>query len=298
MIKIRVPATTANMGPGFDCIGMALELYNYLSVVESEKPLAIDVINEGNLKIPRNEENLIYRSMCTFYDEIGKKIPNIKLVQEDFIPHTRGLGSSAACIVSGLVAANELSASQLSKDDLAQIAAKIEGHPDNSTPAIFGGLVVGAIEPTTLKLSYVKLDIPQNFSFAVMIPDFPLATEKARKVLPKEVPLSDAVFNASRAALLVASIFSGNINNLKIAFDDKLHQPYRKSIIPNMENIFNKAYELSANGVFLSGAGPTIISVFSDNAFVPEMKNYLATLSNKWDLVLLKPDMNGVVVEK
>lgn len=298
MIKIRVPATTANMGPGFDSIGMALSLYNYLTVSESDKPLEIEIMNDVHSKIPRNKENLIYRSMCKFYDEVGKKIPSIKMVQEDFIPHTRGLGSSAACIVAGLCAANELSSSNLSKDDLAQIAAKIEGHPDNSTPAIMGGLVVGAIEPQTSKLNYVKLNVPNNLSFAVMIPDFPLATEKARKVLPKQIPLADAVFNSSRSALLIASLVSGNFDNLKIAFDDRLHQPYRKSIIPHMEDIFNKAYENSAKGVFLSGAGPTIISAFNNDSFVENMNSYLSSLNSRWDLVLLEPDTNGVVVEK
>jgi homoserine kinase len=213
---------------------------------------------------------------------------------------TRGLGSSAACVVGGLVAANELSGKRLGKQQLARIAAQIEGHPDNSTPAIVGGIVVGAMDGKNL--DYIKIDtaeiVKKGLSFSVMIPDFRLSTEKARGVFPPNYTMKDAVFNASRSALMVASLLTGNLDKLMVSMDDRLHQPYRQSIIPGMAEIFKEAKKLGAKGVFLSGAGPTLIAVNDRPFFNVEMKDFLAALPNQWRLTELEPDNNGVVVEK
>lgn len=296
MLHIKTPATTANMGCGFDCIGMALKLYNSLWVEEIENGLNINVLKQQSIPIPTETNNLIYKTIVDFYKILGKKVPGLSLIQEDNIPLTRGLGSSAACIVSGLLAGNGISKAKLKTNELVEIAAKIEGHPDNSTPALLGGIVVGAMADKGPK--YVKVDPPEDLEFAVMIPNFPLSTEKARKVLPKAITLKDAVYNISRAGLLMASILTKNYDNLNVAMDDKLHQPYRKFIIPGMENIFKKAKEYGAKGVFLSGAGPTIIAVIHDNdAFKKVMSNYLRVHHSSFELHMIEPERNGAYAE-
>lgn len=294
MIKVKVPATTANMGPGFDSIGMALTLYNIVYAEEIASGLEI-VIQDGNPNIPTDESNLIYKTICFFYDNIGKPVPGLRIIQQDSIPHTRGLGSSAACIVAGLHIANALSNSFFSKEELVQMAAQIEGHPDNTTPAILGGMTVGAMNNEDMK--YVKIRVADNLHFAVMIPDFTLSTELAREALPKEVSLQDAVFNASRAGLLTASMITGDLDNLSLAMQDKLHQPYRLKLIPHMDEILDEARGYGAKGAFLSGAGPTLIAVVKNVvAFRREMVSYLADLENDWQVQMLQADNEGAKV--
>ena len=294
MIKVKVPATTANMGPGFDSIGMALTMYNIVYAEKIEKGLEI-IIQDGNPHIPTDENNLIYKTICYFYDNIGKPVPGIRLIQQDAIPHTRGLGSSAACIVAGLHIANAMSQSFFSKEELVQMAAQIEGHPDNTTPALLGGMTIGAMNESDMK--YVKVRVPDTLHFAVMIPDFTLSTELARNALPKEVSLQDAEFNASRAALLAASMMNGDMDNLEIATQDRLHQPYRSKLIPNMDKILDKAKEYGAKGTFLSGAGPTLLAVIKNVVdFRREMVAYLDTLDQKWQVQMLQADNEGAKV--
>lgn len=295
MFKVKVPATTANMGPGFDSIGMALQLYNEIEFEEIESGFEINALNDNNQLIPTDERNLIYKTFKNFFDDADIKLPGIKITQNDSIPLTRGLGSSAACIVAGLIAADKIAGTNLEKKELAEIAAVLEGHPDNSTPAILGGMVSGVIDNE--KLSYVKFDVSDKLDFNVMIPNFTLSTEKARKAVPQSVSLKDAVFNVSRAALLVSSMITGNFDNLKTAVDDRLHQPYRMPMIPDMDKIFEKSYDFGAKAAFLSGAGPTLIAVTHDNSsFKNNMSDYLSLLENSWTIINLKPDINGACI--
>ncbi len=294
MKHIIVPATSANMGSGFDSIGIAFQKYNHLWFIEIEEGLEILINRKQKLKIPTDKNNLIYKTMVGFYELIGKQMPGVRLIQEDYIPLTRGLGSSAACIVAGLMAANDISGCNYSKEELAQIAAKIEGHPDNSNPALLGGMVVGALDKEEMR--HVKLKMPENLSFAVMVPDFPVETEKSRRGLPYTVTRKDAIFNSSRAALLVASMITGNIDNLKMAMDDRLHQQYRLPLIPGMADIFKMADVFGSKGSYLSGAGPTLVSVLTDDTvsgFSEKMNGYLSTIPHKWTLEVLKPDLEG-----
>lgn len=294
MIKVKVPATTANMGPGFDSIGMALKLYNIVYAEEISEGLDI-IIQEGNPDIPTDENNLIYQSICHFYKVIGKTVPGIRLIQQDSIPHTRGLGSSAACIVAGLHIANAMSHSFFSKEELVQMAAQIEGHPDNTTPALLGGMTIGAMNHEDMK--YVKVKVAENIHFAVMIPDFTLSTELARKALPKQIPLADGIFNSSRAALLAASMITGDVDNLSMAMEDRLHQPYRAPLIRNMDAIFDYAKKCGAKGVFLSGAGPTLVAVVKQVvSFRKEMVAYLENLEDNWQVQMLQADQCGAKV--
>ncbi|WP_317854001.1 homoserine kinase [Chakrabartyella piscis] len=298
MIHIQVPATSANMGPGFDCIGVAVQRYNHIWVEEIEKGVLIEVKREQEIKVPLDESNLIYRTMAYFYEQKGLTMPGVHIIQEDFIPMVRGLGSSAACIVGGLVAANALAGNICDQEELAQMAAKLEGHPDNSNPAIFGSMVVGVQTPE--KMQYVRLDLPEDLVFATMVPNFPVSTSAARGVLPTQYSRSDVVFNASRSALLVASILTGQYENLDMAMDDKVHQPYRSTLIPNMDAIFAKAKEFGALACYLSGAGSTLMAMVRQDVseeFDENMKAYLKTLPDGWELSLLQADTTGVRVE-
>lgn len=295
-IHVRVPATTANMGPGFDSIGMALSIYNDIYVEDSNEKLVIESINK-NIIVPTDNKNLIYSTITHFYNILGiGQVPNIKLLQDDNIPLTRGLGSSAACIVSGLLIANEISKSNLSKDDIATIAAKIEGHPDNSTPALMGGLVVGAFSDD--KLEYVKIKVKdiEKLKFTVMIPDFLVATEKARSILPSYYKKEDVVFNISHTALMISAFITGDFERLMSAMDDKIHQPYRKDIIENMENIFDISKKNGAKAVFLSGAGPAIIAISTENTFVGNMQSDLINLKGNWKTLNVSPDLLGAQI--
>lgn len=294
MLHIQVPATTANMGPGFDSIGLALQLYNHLWVEVQDEGLEIQArINPNNI-IPCDETNLIYKSFCHFYKETGiGPVPGLRLIQEDYIPLTRGLGSSAACIVAGLLAANEVSDAKLSRDDLAFMAATVEGHPDNTSPAILGGMVIGVLTSSALHYTKIANHHINSIQFAIMIPSFTLCTEEARAVLPESYTREDMVFNTSRAALMATSFLTGNFELLTAAMDDRIHQPYRSKLIPNMEDIFLQAKVLGAKNVFLSGAGPTLIAVTDNDDFCQQMKEYLNTLPDSWIISFISPDLTG-----
>ncbi len=298
MISIQVPATSANMGPGFDSIGVALQLYNHLWVEEIPEGVEIEVRRKQPIEIPTDETNLIYQTMRHFYEKKGLAMPGVRLVQEDYIPMVRGLGSSAACIVGGLLAANALAGNPCGREELAQMAAMLEGHPDSSNPAIFGSMVVGAQGEKIMR--HVRLELPDDLLFAIMVPDFPVSTEKARGVLPASYSRGDVVYNVSRGALLVASILTGNYENLAMAMEDKIHQPYRKTLIPGMEEIFEAADGFGAAACYLSGAGSTLMAmVRRDGAevFQRKMSAYLRTLPNNWELTLLEPDLEGAKVK-
>ena len=298
MIHIRIPATSANMGPGFDSIGIAVKLYNHIWVEEIPEGLIVEVKRKQEIAVPKDETNLIYQTMKYFYDQKGLKMPGIKIIQEDFIPMVRGLGSSAACIVGGLFAANALAGNIAGKEELAQMAAKLEGHPDNSNPAIFGSMVVGAQDEK--EMNHVRLELPDDLLFATMVPDFPVSTHDSRRVLPDAYSRGEMVFNASRAALLVASMMTGKYENFDMAMEDCVHQPYRAQLIPGMNEIFAHAKEFGAVASYLSGAGSTLMAMVTKEkaeAFEEKMSEYLSTLAHNWKLNLLEADMQGVLVE-
>ena len=296
MIKIKVPATTANLGPGFDCIGMALSIYNYVNVQEGTSDES-DLVIHGPDGVPTGKDHLIYKTISDFFSQAGKKLPPLTIWQEDYIPMTRGLGSSAACVVAGLLAANVLAKTGLTTKELIQIAAQIEGHPDNSTPALVGGLVVGAM--TEERLEYIRVPRQgwENLRFALLVPDFELSTEKARSVLPKNYSREDVVHNTSRAALLIAALISGDFEKLSYALDDRIHQPYRLPLVPDMDGIFEEARKNGAYNAFLSGAGPTLIAATENANFLPQMKDFLYNLPNRWAISWVRPDFMGATIE-
>ncbi len=255
-IKVSVPATSANVGSGFDALGLAVTLYNTATFEESD---ALDISAADGIRIPRGESNLIYRSAKTLFDRVGKRMPALKIVQTNPIPMARGLGSSSACIIAGLLGANRMLGDVLDKQELLTLATAIEGHPDNVAPALLGGLTSSVFEGG--QVYSVKRDVDQSLCFAAFVPDYKLLTEAARAALPKEVPHKDAVYNLARAALVPAAFCEGRHDLLGVATEDRLHQPYRLPLMPGAKEVFAIAKECGAKAVYVSGAGSTVMAV-------------------------------------
>lgn len=295
MIRIKIPATSANLGAGFDSLGLALNLYNYINMEFSDK---IDISSADSTKVPTGENNLVYSSAEYLFNLAGKKLDGLKIIQENNVPMTRGLGSSSTCIVGGLVGANALLNNIYSTEDIVNIAARIEGHPDNTTPAILGGIVTSALYEN--RVYYTKQDVVSDLNFIALVPDFKLSTALARNCLPTEISHADARFNISRASLFATSLLQGKYENLKVAVDDKLHQPYRLELIKFGREVFKQAYDNSAYAVYISGAGPTIMSIVSrDNAsFISKMRVFLNNNNLRgWDIKKLSVDNIGTTIE-
>jgi len=294
VIRVRVPATAANIGPGFDCLGMALNIYNDIEVEEWNEGLSISILGEKCGDVPVDETNLVYTSMKKVFDRVGFFPKGIRLKQKNGIPVTRGLGSSAACIVSGMIAANALAGFPIDKKELLRMAVEEDGHPDNVVPAMMGGITAACVDGG--EVLYVKIQPPESIKFAVMIPDIKIKTVKAREIIPRMIPLEDAVFNIGRTAMLVASLMAGKTGNLFAATQDRLHQPYRKVLIPHWDEVYSHSLELGARGVFLSGSGPTIIAVldrdYSD--FIRHMKEFVSSFEQRWEVRLAEFCHHGV----
>ena len=284
VIKVRVPATAANIGPGFDCLGVALNIYNDIEVEECNEGLSINISGERCGDVPVDETNLVYRSMKKVFDVAGFSPKGIRLNQKNGIPITRGLGSSAACIVGGMTAANALAGFPFDKNELMKMAVEADGHPDNVVPAMMGGMTAACMEDG--EVLYVKIQPPEGIKFAVMIPDVMVKTAKARMIIPRTIPLEDAVFNIGRTAVLVASFLTGSTDNLMTATQDRIHQPYRKALIPHWDEVYSYSRELGAKGVFLSGSGPTIIAILDKgySHFVQQMKVFVSSFEEHWEV--------------
>lgn len=296
MVKIRVPATSANIGSGFDAIGLAVNLYNYITMEEHDELL---IKSYDGVLVPGDKSNLVYTTVRHLYELCGVPFKGLKLGQINNIPMTRGLGSSSACVIGGLKGANRLMGNPVPDDELINIAAGLEGHPDNSTPALTGGLVTAVY--TGEKVYYVKQEIKNDLRFVALIPDFELPTAQARAVLPERIDRADGVFNLARAALMSVSLYSGNYQNLVIAADDRLHQPYRLGLIPGGEAVMQACREHGAYASFISGAGPTIMAIVDQKhtGFTENMQTALHALGlTGWRICSMEIDNVGTVVER
>ncbi|MEE1076641.1 MAG: homoserine kinase [Acutalibacteraceae bacterium] len=295
MIRIQIPATSANLGSGFDSLGIALTMYNQVWMEVSDETL---ITSKDDIKVPTDKSNLIYWSAEHLYKVCGKQFPGLTIIQENNIPMTRGLGSSSACIVAGLVGANRFLGNPLTKKDLVNLASEIEGHPDNTTPALMGGLVTSAIDGG--KVYSVSVPVAENIRFGVFIPPFELSTEYARGVLPETYTKEQAVFNLSRSSLMTSSLFSGSLENLRVAVQDQLHQPYRKSLIKGYDTVFRTSYELGSYGTYISGAGPTIIAIIDDKHTADFENHAINSLEEKgctgWRFTVLSADSEGAKI--
>jgi homoserine kinase len=255
---IRVPATTANLGSGFDCLGLALGLYNTIQVAPAQA-LELVVEGEGAASLPRHAGNRVAQAMQRACEAIGKPSPPLRLRMRNAIPLARGLGSSAAAAVGGILAANHWYGDPLPPVELLRLATDLEGHPDNVAPALLGGLCVVTVDdghPVA-----VKIEWPPELRCVVYVPDAPLSTAKARAVLPATLTRADAVFNVGRAALWVAALTQSRYELLRLATQDRIHQTYRSTLIAGFDDVVAAALYAGARGAFLSGAGSSIAAV-------------------------------------
>lgn len=291
MIKVTVPATTANIGPGFDTLGLALDMYNVYEFEEISEGLVI----EGCADKYKNENNLVYKSFQTIADIIGRKVKGLRISMTADIPVSRGLGSSSACIVGGVFGANSMLGGNLSKNELFKIAVGIEGHPDNIAPAVYGGLTASIVEDgTPYCMSY---NISDKLKFCALIPDFETSTCEARKLLPKEISFQDAVFNVSRTAVLLKALEEGSFQIINIALKDKLHHKYRKILIHECDDIKKICVENGSKALFISGSGPTLMNIIENSDFTNKIKDSIMNLKYKWEIRYLSADTKGVIVE-
>ena len=263
---VRVPATTANMGPGFDCLGMALDIWNTIIVeTDSAEPEKVVIRGEGRDSLSTGSDNLVYSSFRHVYDGLGLPLPPVRISCENAIPLGRGLGSSAAAVAGGLLAGSRLSGANLTNERILELAAEIEGHPDNAAAAVMGGCRIVVSDGDRLVTDTVS--VPDELKAVLFVPDVPMATEEARGLLPATIDRQDAVFNIGRTALLVNALASGNLEYLSIATEDVLHQPARQKIFFPMKNIFRAAMSAGALGVFLSGAGSSVLALARDREY-------------------------------
>lgn len=303
-ISVKVPATTANFGSGFDCLGMALPIYNVITIEETVLPgtgIEINIMSETDSAdefaiehIPTDENNIVFKAVEMLYNSIGQTPSELKINIKSQIPIAKGLGSSASVIVGGLMAANELLGRPADEAALLSIATEVEGHPDNVTPAIVGGLVLTSQEDDG-SIIYRKLSWPEEWHITVCIPDYELATDIARSVLPAAVPMKDATFNTRRIAMFVEALHSKDAELMKLALQDKLHQPYRTKLVPGLPEIIeNLKHEENVLGCVLSGAGPSILVISQKN----NLDKIKSIVRDTWADLNVKTDIRTLKVEE
>ncbi len=302
MVKVRIPATTANLGSGFDCLGMALSLYLEIEMEKIAQGFVFEAKGDGLDTLPSDESNLIYKAVSLVMDKAEISLANrgIKITIKSDIPIARGLGSSAAAIIGGIVGASELYELNLSREEILHMAFILEGHFDNIVPALIGGLTI-SYRNQKGQIRWVKLDIPHNLKAVVGIPSFILSTEEMRKVLPKQVSLEDAVDNLSKSALLVNALQQSKWELIPEAMQDRLHQPFRLPFIKGAKNIFSEVQKSGLAGVALSGSGPTIISLVKEGLekeIVKIMKKTFSDAELKSSVKVLDPDTEGITIER
>ncbi len=290
-VTIQAPATSANMGPGFDCLGIALDIWNTVHVETDSTGFEIHGL--GRDELPAGNENLIARSFRLACEEAGEIPPKVKFTCENNIPLGRGLGSSSAAAVAGIVAANELIDRPLIDSQILALAARIEGHPDNSAAALYGGCQVVVRDQDRLITSTIP--IPQRLRIVLFVPEKPMPTAEARSVLPSKISMQDAVFNIGRVGLLVNSLANDSLDHLAIATQDRLHQPARQTIFHPMKVIMRAALDAGAHAAFLSGAGSTILALASDHEMTIgyEMAEAASKSGIDGDVIITNPTPKG-----
>ncbi len=285
-VSIRVPATTANLAAGFDSMGCALQLYNVLTFTEAET-LSFSGCEEAY----QNEDNLAWQAYDRVISALGlpKEYVHVDIRAE--IPVSRGLGSSAALLAAGAMAANALHGSPLSREELLALCTELEGHPDNVAPALLGGLTASFMSGgEVVSVSYA---VHPALRFVALIPDFPLSTHAARSVLPARVPYADAVFNTAHAAVLPKAMELGDEKLLAAALQDTLHQPYRRHLIHEYDEVEALAADLGCHAFCISGAGPTLLALTTDADFAVKMSERVKFLSRVWRVAELPVDLTG-----
>ncbi len=262
---MRVPGSTSNLGPGFDALGMALTIYNHLTVrTTSGTGIRIAVQGMGADLLPGDETNLFFQAAAATAERAGKALPGLEVEMVNHIPLARGLGSSSTAIVAGITAANLLLGEPFSESERLDLATELEGHPDNVSACLLGGLTISSI--SNGQVACIRALPPPHLRAVVAVPHFELKTEAAREALPEQVSHREAVFNLSHACLVTAALLCGDLQALKIGMHDRLHQPYRSPLIPGFDRVLEAAAGAGALGACLSGAGPTLLAFATEGA--------------------------------
>ncbi len=292
-VTFRVPATTSNMGPGFDTFGCAFALYNRFTLSPAEENRIV-----GSDPAFAGEENPFLTGFREACQKAGVKAPAIQVVMETDIPSTGGLGSSASLLVGGIGGANRLLGLGMTKSEIAELASRLEGHPDNAVPAVFGGLRAALLDENTLW--QVAYPLSTRWRFCALIADFTVSTRRFRAMLPEHISRSDALFNSSRAALLPAALAGEDPSLLTAVLHDRLHEPYRLPAIPDAAFLRDLITELGACGFFLSGSGSTCMAIYTEEDFPTRLTRALASpvisgkLTNRWRPLPLVVDWEGL----
>ena len=290
--KVKVPATIANLGPGFDSLAMAIDIWNSVIVKLGQQKIVVDGFGQNSL--PKDQTNLVYVSICKVFQQLQRTVPSLTIECYNNIPIKKGLGSSAASIIAGLLLGNALCNNQLSDIEILQLANEIEGHSDNVAACLFGGCQI-VVNNNNSVISNSKINVSEDFDLIIFVPDKTTSTDDSRTIVPQNISLGDAVFNIGRTALLV-NLLNNNINeNLKLATEDKLHQPHRIKLIPGLNEIIDSSIKSGSLGSFLCGSGPSIVAITKSN--VDEIsKNITKTASNvniQGQIILSKPTTTG-----
>ena len=292
IITVKAPASSANLGPGFDSLGVALNMYNTAEFEILDSGLEILIMDDADF-LPQNEENYVYKSFKHVYEKAGKPVPGVRIKLWSDIPVSRGLGSSSSSIILGLMGANRALGDYFSKDELVNMATEVEGHPDNVAPAILGGFVAAIYENG--KVTYSRTDVPDTVRFAAIIPDFYMQTKAARGILPKYIPFRNGVYNLSHASLVTAAFTTGKFELLRYAIKDRMHQRYRFPKIKSSDFVVRNARRYGALCSYLSGAGPTIMAILDKDfeQFQDKMNKLIKTNLKGWKLEILTVDNEG-----
>lgn len=295
-VAVRVPATSANLGPGFDTLGLALSVYDELTVTALEAGrLEIEVEGAGADAVPRDATHLVVRSIAYAFDAMGQGLPGLRLEGRNVIPHGRGLGSSGAAVVSGLLAAKGLLEGivDIDADTLLRLATELEGHPDNVAPALFGGLTIAWVDASGPQ--HKKLLVHRGVSPIVFVPEFTMSTSVARSLQPLHVSREDAVFNVSRSALLIAAL-TQSPELLMAATEDKLHQSYRAAAMPETDKLV-QALRTAGFAAVVSGAGPSVLVLADGPGRRLEAAHLVASHADTpWEALMLAVDFKGGTV--
>lgn len=294
-VSVKVPATSANLGPGFDTLGMALSYYDELEVeAVAGSGAVVEIVGEGAGEVPTDESNLVVRSIAYVFEKVGIAVPGLKLKAHNVIPHGRGMGSSGAAVVSGIVAAKGLleGVVDFTPERLLQLATDLEGHPDNVAPALFGGLTIAWED--TKGPHHKKLIVHRGVSPLELVPNFKMSTATARALQPESVPHEDAVFNVSRSALLVAAL-TQSPELLMAATEDRLHQEYRSEAMPEAGKVI-ELMRANNHAAVVSGAGPSVLVLASDPAERMEAAKLAAENFPQWRALVLAVDFKGATV--
>lgn len=291
-ITIRLPASTANLGSGFDVLGLALGLYNTIEMETTSRGVEVTVEGEGAERLQgEGKRSLVVRAAEAAFAHLGVTPPGLKVHLRNEIPLKRGLGSSGTACLGGIIGAAELTGRPLSPQEILKLALPLEGHPDNITPSLVGGLTASCLSEGEVR--YVKIPLPEAITVVAVIPEQQLSTAEARRALPRQVPFADAVHNVSRVALLVGAMVAGDLSLLDEATRDRLHQPYRAKLLPGMEEVLEVARRGGALAAFLSGAGSTVVALVNQGA-----ETVGAEMAEAWACIGLRAEVKVLAIDR